>query len=177
MKSKKYQLALVWWQNLNSDPHSAFRLNSGSRSETLPQTWYYVIKISIGQNLKKLSWEMSCFLSWLIVDEKWSLSNLWCSVNGEDCGTTGVLVPGHVRAVLQLAGKTTQVQYRTVWTNGRTGTWSREGCPTAGRQNYPGTVKYCMWTNGIAGTWSREGCPTAGRQNYPGTVQNCVDQW
>jgi hypothetical protein len=33
-----------------------------------------------------------------------------------------VLVPGHVRAVLQLAGKTTQVQYRTVWTNGSAGT-------------------------------------------------------
>jgi hypothetical protein len=86
-----------------------------------------------------------------------------------------VLVPGHVRAVLQLAGKTTQVQYRTVWTNGSAGTWSREGCPTAGRQNYPGTVQDCVWTNDSAGTWSREGCPTAGRQNYPGTVQDCVD--
>ncbi len=59
------------------------------------------------------------------------------------CGPMVGLVPGHVRAVLQLAGKTTQVQYRTVWTNG-----------SAGR------------------TWSREGCPT-GRQNYQGTVQNC----
>jgi hypothetical protein len=29
-----------------------------------------------------------------------------------------LLVPGHVRVVLQLAGKTTQVQNRTVWTNG-----------------------------------------------------------
>jgi hypothetical protein len=46
-----------------------------------------------------------------------------------------------VRAGLQLAGKTTQVQYRTVWTNGSAGTWSREGCPTAGRLNQPGTVQ------------------------------------
>ncbi len=69
-----------------------------------------------------------------------------------------VLVPGHVRAVLQLAGKTTQVQYTTVWTNVSAGTLSREGCPTAGKQNYP-------WTNGSAGTWSREGCPTAGRSS------------
>jgi hypothetical protein len=63
-----------------------------------------------------------CPTGLLVAPNSWiPVSFSVCSVNGEDCGPTGLLVPPNVRAVLQLAGKTTQVISTPFFTSYRIG--------------------------------------------------------
>lgn len=80
---------------------------------SLPEVWY-LDGSSIFKNNSLVRMNYGPCVDRLLVGDRLAVrraadGNLRFSVNSEDCGPTGVLVPSHVRAVLQLDGKTSQV--------------------------------------------------------------------